>query len=91
MSKVLKEVRVADRYVQCMYPLVKRAQAASDCCRQHATTTVELPNGVHSYRCRQHRGLIKGNVRGPVSETTLVHVDVPDDTVDDQPEGMLEE
>lgn len=64
-----KMMRVADLYVKCMYPKVSRPLAASDCCGEFADTAVELPDGSRSWRCSEHRGLVHGNVTGPVHET----------------------
>ena len=77
----LKEVRVIDMYLECMYPMVPRAIAASDCCRRMASTTVELPNKSTTWRCSEHRGLIKGTVTGPVSETMFTRRPVPNEIV----------
>jgi DNA-directed RNA polymerase subunit RPC12/RpoP len=68
-------------YLTCMYPTVRRASAASDCCGKPADTIVELLNKSTSYRCPEHRGLVKGKVKGPARETMLTTQDVPDDIV----------
>lgn len=82
----LKEVRVTDLYVNCMYPMVPHAMAASDCCRRSADTAVERPDGVRTWRCPEHRGLIEGTTVGPIHETVVTRREVPDHVVVSWPE-----
>lgn len=86
MSRELKEVRVVDLYVECMYPMRPDALAASDCCRRPADTAVERPDGMRTWRCPKHRGLIKGTETGPVHETVVTRQEVPYDVVVSWPE-----
>jgi hypothetical protein len=86
MSDELKEVRVTDLYVECMYPMRPDALAASDCCRMPADTAVERPDGVRSWRCKKHRGLIKDTTTGPIHETIVTRREVPDRVVVSWPE-----
>lgn len=81
MGNEVKEVRVKDLYVQCMFPMRPDAIAASDCCQAMADTAVERRDGMQSWRCQEHRGLIKHDLSGPVHETVLTTADVPDEVV----------
>lgn len=87
MADPLQEVRVTDLYLECMYPMRPDALAASDCCRQRASTAVERPDRMITWRCSEHRGLIKGDLTGPVHETVIGRWNVPDDKVVSWPES----
>lgn len=67
----LIEVRVADMFAECSFQMRKDAIAMSDCCRNIASSAVEMPNGARHYRCTKHRGLIKDGVPGEVHDTVL--------------------
>lgn len=82
----LKLVRVTDMYLECMYPMVPHAIAVSDRCRRPANTTVEFSDKSVSWRCTEHRGMIKDDVTGPVSETMLTRQDVDESLVLDRPQ-----
>ena len=72
--KTFIEVKVVDLYVQCAYPMRAHAIAMSDCCRKSATSAVVHPDGMKTWRCEEHRGLIKGQERGPVVESIMREV-----------------
>ena len=76
-SEKLYEWRITDMYVQCMYPMRPDAIAASDCCRAPADTAVVRPDGMSTWRCPGHRGLIKDEGIGPVVESVMRNVAPP--------------
>jgi hypothetical protein len=82
----LKVVRVVDMYVDCAYPMVPKPAAMSDNCRQPATTTVMYLNRSTGWRCEEHKGLIKGSMTGPVSETVTTRKEIPEELVLSRPE-----
>lgn len=61
---------VSSLYRQCslqMRNLDKRGKAASDNCRDHATSVVVTPTGDKMWRCTRHEGLLTiGGIEGPV-------------------------
>jgi len=67
--KTFVEVKVTELYVQCAYPMRPDALAMSDCCWKSATSAVVRPDGMKTWRCEEHRGLIRGQERGPVVES----------------------
>ncbi len=77
----LKEVRVADLYGQCSFPMRADAIAMSDCCHRSATSAVEYPSGDKYWRCTKHRGMINETETGPVHETILTERDVHESLV----------
>lgn len=65
---------VKDMYVQCSLVVRNHGAigfAASDTCKVHATSAVEMANGDRMYRCEKHRG-IRRLETGPAWETVNV-------------------
>ena len=60
------EVRVVDMRAQCTYLFRGYVRVASDICGQPATTAVVRPDGMQTWRCEQHKGLIEGAEQGLV-------------------------
>ncbi len=55
----------------CAFPMKADVRTASDTCRAHATSAVDVGNGHQMWRCEAHRGLIKPGVSGDVLESIL--------------------
>jgi hypothetical protein len=61
------EAYVRNLSKQCSWaPVGRTVVAASDTCRQHATSAVETPEGNRLYRCEQHKGRVTGDTRGRI-------------------------
>lgn len=64
-------VAVTDMFVECSLQVRNfeaRGIAMSDCCREHATSVVEMENGNQMFRCEEHKG-IRRLQKGPVRLT----------------------
>lgn len=77
MNSTKPEVRlvwrkVSDMYVQCTFPMRPDVVAMSDCCRRNAQTAVHRPDGVWTWRCSTHEGMIDSGQHGEVSDAVLV-------------------
>lgn len=68
----LVERKVIDMCVKCMYPMKPIVKAASDCCGESADTAVLRPDGMKTWRCPNHRGLVEGDETGEVFESVMV-------------------
>lgn len=53
-------VLIRDLFVECALKVINfnsPATAMSDCCREYAQSGVVMPNGVTTWRCRNHEGM----------------------------------
>lgn len=67
---------VTELHKNCSYPMSADAVAASDNCGSPALTAVVDPDtGNRYYRCHEHRGFLRDDVRGEVVDTVSVLTD----------------
>lgn len=76
MSGELKEVYVTDLYVTCTYPEPHTYQ-----CWRTATSAVKRSDGARTWRCDEHRGLLREGEESEVYDTVLTTRDLPEAVV----------
>ena len=67
----LVERRIVDMFMKCTYPMRPDVLAASDCCGKPAATAVLRPDGMKTWRCPEHKGLVKDDETGEVFESIM--------------------